>query len=139
VKDLFSPNRFESYGLKEGAACLTAGMPNFPSIYVLRQAIEFLLQVGVDRLNQELKPVVERLRLGLSEKGVELLTPAGAEFASGIVAFAHPDANEIGAKLEREGVIVWAGDGRVRASLHLYNDMSDVERYLKALAPILAG
>ena len=139
VKDLFSPNRFESYGLKEGAACLTAGMPNFPSIYVLRQAVEFLLQVGVDRLNQELKPVVERLRLGLSEQGVELLTPAGAEFASGIVAFAHPEANEIGAKLEREGVIVWAGDGRVRASLHLYNDMSDVDRYLKALAPILAG
>jgi len=138
VKDLFSPHRFANYDLKDGAACLTAGMPNFPSIYGLRQALEFLLQVGVDRLDQELKPVVERLRQGLCELGVELLTPAGAEFASGIVAFAHPQAKEIGATLEREGVIVWAGDGRVRASVHLYNDMSDVNRYLKALAPILA-
>ncbi len=139
VKGLFSPNRFESYDLKDGAACLAAGMPNFPSIYGLRQALEFLLQVGVNRVDQELKPVVERLRQGLGELGVELLTPTGAEFASGIVAFAHPQAKEIGATLEREGVIVWAGDGRVRASVHLYNDMSDVNRYLKALAPILAG
>ena len=139
VKDLFSPHRFANYDLKDGAACLTAGMPNFPSIYGLRQALEFLLQVGVDRLDQELKPVVECLRQGLCELGLELLTPAGAEFASGIVAFAHPQAKEIGATLEREGVIVWAGDGRVRASVHLYNDMTDVDRYLKALAPILAG
>jgi selenocysteine lyase/cysteine desulfurase len=139
VKDIFSPTRFETYDLKDGAACLTAGMPNFPSIYGLRQALEFLLQAGVDRLDQELKPVVERLRQGLCELGVELLTPAGAEFASGIVAFAHPQAKEIGATLEREGVVVWAGDGRVRASVHLYNDMSDVNRYLKALALILAG
>jgi selenocysteine lyase/cysteine desulfurase len=139
VKDLFSPNRFASYDLKDGAACLAVGMPNFPSIYGLRQALEFLVQVGVDRVDQELKPVVERLRQGLGELGVELLTPAGAEFASGIVAFAHPHAKEIGAALEREGVVVWAGDGRVRASVHLYNDMSDVDRYLKALAPILAG
>jgi selenocysteine lyase/cysteine desulfurase len=139
VKDLFSAQRSARYDLKDGAACLTAGMPNFPSIYGLRPALEFLLQVGVDRLDQELKPVVERLRQGLCELGVESLTPAGAEFASGIVAFAHPQAKEIGATLEREGVIVWAGDGRVRASVHLYNDMTDVDRYLKALAPILAG
>jgi selenocysteine lyase/cysteine desulfurase len=139
VQDLFSPHRFESYDLKNGAACVSAGMPNFPSIYGLRQALEFLLQVGVDRIDQELKPVVARLRQGLGELGVELLTPAGGEVASGIVAFAHPQANEVGAALEREGVIVWAGDGRVRASVHLYNDMSDVDRYLKVLGPILAG
>jgi len=139
VKDLFSPHRFESYELKNGAACVAAGMPNFPSIYGLRQALQFLLQVGVERIDQELRPVVARLRQGLCELGVELLTPAGAEVASGIVAFAHPRAVEIGAALEREGVIVWAGDGRVRASLHVYNDMSDVDRYLKILAPILAG
>jgi cysteine desulfurase / selenocysteine lyase len=91
----------------------------------------------VGRIDQELKPVVERLRQGLCEMGVELLTPADPEFASGIVAFAHPHAKEIGATLERDGVMVWTGDGRVRASVHLYNDVEDVNRYLKVLAPIL--
>jgi len=137
VKDLFSRNRFTGYELKDGAACLGAGMPNFPSIYVLRRAIEFLLQVGVERIQRELKPVVERLREGLAELGLELLTPSGAGLASGIVAFVHPRAAEIGAQLEQNGVIVWAGDGRVRASVHLYNDMSDVARYLNVLAAML--
>lgn len=137
VKTLFSPERFTSYELKEGAASLSVGMPNFPSIYALRPGIEFLLQVGVERIERELKPVVARLRLGLCELGVRLLTPGDAEYASGIVAFEHAKAADIGAALEREGVIVWAGDGRVRASVHLYNDMADVDRYLETLKSIL--
>lgn len=138
VKDLFSRDRFKSYDLKEGAACLSAGMPNFPSIYALRPGIEFLLQVGINQIYQGLSSVVQRLRKGLCDLGVNLLTPEGAEFSSGIVSFAHPRAEEIGAALKRQGIIVWAGDGRVRASVHLYNDMSDVDRYLDALRPILA-
>lgn len=137
VKDLFSENRFASYQLKEGAASLSLGMPNFPSIYALRRGIEFLVQVGVDRIYRELGPIVERLREGLCKLGLNLLTPAGAESASGIVSFTHPKAEELGAALEKEKVIVWAGDGRVRASIHLYNDMSDVDHYLGMLSSIL--
>ena len=96
VNDLFSSRRFETYELKNGAACAVAGMPNFSSIYALRQALQFVLQVGVERVDRELKPVVARLRQGLHELGVELLTPDGSEVASGIVAFAHPQAEEIG-------------------------------------------
>ena len=40
---------------------------------------------------------------------------------------------------EQEGVIVWQVTGRVRASVHLYNDMADIDRYLKILEPVLAG
>ncbi|HLI35604.1 MAG TPA: aminotransferase class V-fold PLP-dependent enzyme [Terriglobia bacterium] len=137
VEDLFSESRFESYQLKNGATCLPVGMPNFPSISALRPGIEFLLQAGVNRIDQELTPLVEQLRKGLCDLGVDLLTPEGAEFSSGIVSFAHPRAEEIGAALERQDIIVWAGDGRVRASVHLYNEMSDVDRYLEALKPIL--
>jgi len=137
VKDLFSRKRFESYKLKDGAACLPIGMPNFPSMYALRPGIEFLLEVGVNRIHKELRPTVELLREGLFNLGVDLLTPEGAEFSSGIVSFAHPRAEELGAALERDGIIVWAGDGRVRASVHLYNEMSDVDRYLEALKSIL--
>jgi selenocysteine lyase/cysteine desulfurase len=65
--------------------------------------------------------------------GFELLTPSGAGCASGIVAFAHPHAEAIGAALEQAGVIVWAGDGRLRASVHVYNDEEDIESLLAAL------
>ncbi len=137
VDDAFGDNRFERYVLKDGAACIAVGMPNFPSLYALRQSLRFLLDCGVDNIFRELREPVQQLRCGLAELQLDLLTPLDAELASGIVSFAHPRAEKIGAALEEAGVIVWAGDGRVRASLHLYNDMGDVERYLHALKSLL--
>jgi len=91
----------------------------------------------VQHVDGELKPVVARLRQGLVDRGLAVLTPAAPEFASGIVAFQHAKARQIGTLLEEHGVIVWADDGRVRSSVHLYNDTTDVERYLGILERVL--
>ncbi|TAM82054.1 MAG: aminotransferase class V-fold PLP-dependent enzyme [Acidobacteria bacterium] len=139
VKNIFSEKRFESYELKDGAARLPVGMPNFPSIFALKQSLEFLLRIGVENIHHELQPLVASLRAGLARLGLDLLTPAGPESASGIVAFAHPQAEEIGTALQKERVTVWAGDGRVRASIHLYNDSADIGRYLSTLEGILSS
>lgn len=137
VPDCFTPDRFERYHLKPGAARLSAGMPNFGSIYGLREGIKFILEAGVDNIYRGLAPLVAEARASLARMRLPLLTPEGPERASGIVAFEHPRASEVGAALEREGVIVWAGDGRVRCSLHLYNDASDVSRYIDRLQVVL--
>jgi selenocysteine lyase/cysteine desulfurase len=138
VKDAFSAVRSETYDLKDGAGCLSPGMPNFPSIYGLRQSLRFLLQVGVAGIHRELKPLVEQLRQGLAALGLDMLTPSEAEYASGIVSFSHPKAEQIGASLEDKGIVVWSGDGRVRASVHLYNDLSDIQEYLQLLESEIA-
>jgi selenocysteine lyase/cysteine desulfurase len=137
VENIFTPDRFERYELKKGAACLAPGMPSFLPMYMLQRSIAFIQEAGVQRLYEELKPVVAQLRQGLAGLGLELLTPAAPEFASGIVAFAHQKAQPIGALLEQKGVIVWADDGRVRSSVHLYNDETDVDRYLRTLEGVL--
>ena len=134
ITDIFTPDRFEQYALKPGAGWMMPGMPAFPSIYVLRRSIEFLLEVGVDRIDAELRPLVTALRQGIEELGFDLLTPPDPAYASGIVSFSHQDCERIAASLQQRHVIVWAGDGRVRASVHLYNDWSDVERCLRELA-----
>jgi cysteine desulfurase/selenocysteine lyase len=134
VREIFTPHRFERFEYKSGAARLVAGMPNFPAIYALRRSVELLLSIGVERLCHELSPLVAALRRRLADLRVQMLTPASEEYASGIVSFAHPDAERIGAALEQEGVIVWAGDGRVRLSVHLYNDAADVDRAVRALS-----
>ncbi len=139
VPNIFTPDRFERYELKPGAQCLAAGMPNFLSLYGLREALRFLLEIGVQRIWEDLLPLVRRLRDGLAEMGLDLLTPAGIEYSSGIVSFAHPQAEAVGAALERSDVIVWAGDSRVRASIHLYNDAEDIDRYLEVLAALPCG
>jgi len=99
----------------------------------LKDSLGFLLDLGVEQINKALDPLVSRLRKGIAALGLPLLTPASPEYASGIVSFSHPDAESLGRALHKDGVVVWAGDGRVRASVHLYNDESDIERFLACL------
>ncbi|MCB9383534.1 MAG: aminotransferase class V-fold PLP-dependent enzyme [Bryobacterales bacterium] len=136
VRDVFRPDRFEAYSPKTGAASLVAGMPNFPGIYALQAGLSHIRSVGVERIDRGLAPLMARLRGGLEERGFDLITPPGAPCGSGIVSFAHAAPEQLGAELAKRGVIVWAGDGRVRSSVHLYNDASDIEGYLEALDQI---
>lgn len=130
---IFHESRFETFDWKPGAAGLQSGMPNFPSIFALKAGLDCLLDVGVERIHSVLAPVVAGLRSGLNGLGLQLLTPAGAEFASGIVSFAHGRPEALGEALREKGVVVWAGDGRVRAAIHLYNEEPDVARMLDSL------
>ncbi|HUQ90898.1 MAG TPA: aminotransferase class V-fold PLP-dependent enzyme [Bryobacteraceae bacterium] len=136
---LFHSARFEASTSKSTAARLQAGMPNFPAIFALRAGLECLLKVGVERIDQELRPLIAALRSGLEEQGLALLTPAAATHASGIVSFSCGEGEALAASLAEKGVIVWGGDGRVRISLHLYNDGEDVQRCLAAVRACTAG
>ncbi len=136
VADLFAEDRFASYEKKPGAGWMMCGMPNFPAMYALCGSVEFLLQQNVARLDRTLRPLVNGLRQGIARMGFELLTPPGEEYASGIVSFSHPACEQFRAALAQQGIIVWAGDGRVRASAHLYNDAEDMNRFLSVLESI---
>jgi cysteine desulfurase / selenocysteine lyase len=136
VQDLFRDDRFESYEEKAGAGCLAVGMPNFPGIYALQAGLRHVISAGPGEIERRLRPLVAALRSGLEERGFDLLTPPDQELASGIVSFAHAQAERVGAQLAKHGVMVWAGDGRVRSSVHLYNDTSDIDACLHALDQI---
>jgi cysteine desulfurase / selenocysteine lyase len=137
VQDPFAPDRFERYHLKPGAACISAGMPNFESLYGLCEALRFLQTLDLSCEQKRVNRLCTDLRHALNARRLHLLTPAAPELISGIVSFEHPQAEAIGKALERENIIVWAGDGRVRASLHFYNDERDVSRYLGCLDQFL--
>jgi cysteine desulfurase/selenocysteine lyase len=133
ITDAFAPDRFERLALREGAARFAGGMPNFPSIYVLREGLRFLRRLGVKQIDMQLKPLVKQLREGIASLGYQLLTPADEVYASGIVSFSHDAPEELGSALREKGVIVWAGDGRLRASVHVYNDEADVNSLVTSL------
>ncbi len=139
VPNIFTPDRFERFEYKLGAARLCSGMPNFPSIFALNASLRYLLDIGVDRLDEALRPIVGRMRDGLADLGLELLTPADPAFQAGIVAFAHPDATGIGPALAEHNIVVWANDGRVRAAIHLYNEPAEVDRYLTTLERVIGS
>jgi cysteine desulfurase / selenocysteine lyase len=133
ITDSFAPDRFERFALRDGAARFTNGMPNFPAIYVMRESLAFLMQLGIGQIDLALKPAVKQLREGITSLGFRLLTPPDGIYASGIVSFACDAPEDFGRALQEKGVIVWAGDGRLRASVHIYNDEDDVKAFLAAL------
>jgi selenocysteine lyase/cysteine desulfurase len=137
VPNIFTPDRFERFEFKEGAARFAAGMPNFSSIYALGASLKYLTEIGVAHLDAALRPIVQRKRDGLVKLGLELLTPEDPAYHSGIIAFLHPEAKQIGEALAEQDIIVWANDGRVRSAVHLYNDESEVDLYLEAVAKII--
>lgn len=138
VENVFAPDRFEHYSLKPGASCISAGMPNFGSLYGMCEALRFILTVNHSEEQARVNSLSTELRQHLHQRGLCMLTPDDPALTSGIVSFEHPQATFIGEALQRAGIIVWTGDGRVRASLHFYNDATDVELYLSALDGALA-
>lgn len=133
ITDVFGEDRFQQFSLHRGAARFTTGMPNFPSIYVMRESLRFLNSIGVDQIDGQLKPLMRMLRKELAAMNLPLLTPVATTYASGIVSFAHDAPEELSRALREKGIIVWGGDGRVRVSVHLYNNMSDIEALLVGL------
>lgn len=138
VRDSQSPHRFSEYALKPGAACLAAGMPNFPTLYAVNASLRYLRSLDLDEEQTQANALARDLRARLAALGLPMLTPAAEAFTSGIVSFSHLDGERVMTQLEERGIVVWGGDGRVRASLHYYNNAADVDDLVSALQEVLA-
>ena len=137
VEDASSASRFTEYKLKPGAACLVAGMPNFGSLYAVNASLRYLRTIDLRAEQLRTNALARDLRARLAGLGLPLLTPPDEAFTSGIVSFEHADGEDVMARLEERGIVVWGGDGRVRASVHYYNDATDVDHYAAALTEVL--
>lgn len=105
--------------------------PAFGAVYQMRAALDYVLGVGVDRIEAHVVPLVSQLNLELRALGFDVLTPTGN--ASPIVAFRHGVAPETArATFEDAGVKVSLREGgtQVRAGVALFNNRQDVERLL---------
>ena len=132
-----APSDRAAYTLKADAGRLELGNPAFPSVYAAHGGAGYLLAAGVERVEAHVLALGERLRAGLIELGLPVLTPEAAVRRAGNYCFATDHGPALHAALFRRGVLVWEGDGRVRVSVHGYNDADDVERCLTALREAL--
>jgi cysteine desulfurase / selenocysteine lyase len=137
IEDAFGPNRFEKAVSKPGAASFTVGMPNYPAVYAIRAGLEYIKGVGVKAIDDAARPLVLDCLTELKKLPVELLTPDEPEHIAGILAFKHPKAEEIHAKLLAVNVHVMSHAGRLRVAIHGYNTAEDVEKFLKELKKAL--
>jgi len=124
--------RRTSFEPRDDAMRMTLGNPSLSGAYVVDNGLRYLLDVGIERIEGHVIDLTGRLREGLVELGLDVLTPAEPERRAGNVCIARADGPAFLRGLAESGVLVWEADGRVRYSAHLYNDGEDVERALDA-------
>ncbi|MGI9261288.1 MAG: aminotransferase class V-fold PLP-dependent enzyme [Woeseiaceae bacterium] len=105
--------------------------PAFGSIYQMRAALDYVLDIGVDKIEGHVIPLANALNSELRTQGFEVLTPDGN--ASQIVAFRHGVERSVAAaRFEDAGVKVSFREGgtQIRAGVALFNNRDDIDRLL---------
>ena len=138
LQDAFGSERFSSAVSQPGAASYAVGMPNFPAVYAVRAALNFIEETGVEAIEKAARPLVDQCLDGLRRMPIQLLTnPSGRR--AGILAFSHPRSSQIHEQLRARNIHVMASAGRLRVAVHGYNSAVDVETFLRELSRILAA
>src|SRR2546421_4448761 len=129
---------FFSYDLtlKADARRYEESSPNYPGILGMGAAVNLLLRAGLDRVEEEVLRLADRLRNELPALGYELLLKPGRPAErSGIVSFRHPRIvpAELHGRLRDACIIISLRADFLRASPHYYNSDADIDRLLEAL------
>jgi cysteine desulfurase/selenocysteine lyase len=121
--------------LRADAGKYECGTLNTVGCFGLRAAIEFLLEVGIDRISPAVVTIADRIAAGVQAKGYELADVRTPETSAGIVSFRKTgaDAREIVRKLQSNGVLAAPRGGWVRTSPHFYISPEEIDRMLELL------
>jgi selenocysteine lyase/cysteine desulfurase len=130
--------RRTEYRLREDGSRFEAGNPPFLPVYVLDSALRALDALDPRAVEAHVLALGGTLRAGLVKLGLAVLTPEAPEERAGNIVFATDRWADVERALREAGVLVWAGDGRVRLSVHAYNDEADVARALAVLGDLAA-
>jgi selenocysteine lyase/cysteine desulfurase len=114
----------------ESAQKFEGGMLPFPSLYGMGAAIDLLLQIGPDLIEQRVLELADKTRCMLAELGAEVNSDT-----SQIITAKVPerDSTEVARALKTNQIFLSARHGRLRISPHFYNDETDIENLRLAL------
>jgi cysteine desulfurase / selenocysteine lyase len=108
--------------------------------FMLGPSIDYLLDVGIHRIEDHVQMLGTHLIEGLLQLGAQILTPLDARQRGGIITarFAGHDGAALTATLDRQDVVVLPRLGGIRFSPHLFNSVEDIDRAVAAVAVALA-
>jgi cysteine desulfurase/selenocysteine lyase len=136
VANLFPLDPREQYELWPDARRFEEGMPNYPAMFVLENAMRYLLELRIDRISNYVGSLVDRIYNGLEELGVTPLTTRSRSERAGIVSFESPNAAHLLAGLAESGIVAWGRDGRLRMAPYIYNTEADIDLLLDGLSKL---
>lgn len=137
LENMFTDRRFDEINWNPDGTRFQMGAPALADIAGLGAGIDTILELGIDRVEAHSSALVGAAIRGLSDLDVEIITPSDPARRAGNIAFLHPGGERFARALADQGVLVWGGDGRVRASFHILNSLADVDRLVAGVDAVL--
>ena len=105
----------------------------------LARSIEYLVNIGVERIFSYNKHLADMLIDGLEEINVEIVSPRNEKERTSIVAARIPgkDPAEVTMKLKEAEIFISCRKDFIRFSPHLYNKADDIQQTLDRMKEIL--
>lgn len=138
LSNIFTEDRFEELNWNFGGARFQMGAPAFAGIAGLGAGLDTILELGIANIEAHSLALVGMAMAGLRNLGLDVITPSDPARHAGSVAFLHSQGELFARMLADHGVLVWGGDGRVRASFHVMNSKKDVSRLISGVEQVLA-
>ncbi len=133
-----NPMNFCDYKLdfRDDARRFDGGSYNVPGIWGLGASIEWMLELGVDKIWERVRTLTDRLVAGVQAKGYRVVSSRQPSEASGIVAFVsatHDHARIVSHLRQEYRTVIAAREGRLRASPHFYNTEEEIDHLIEHL------
>lgn len=128
-----------SFNLRDSAARYESGSANMVGMAALSASVKIFQRVrelhGPHAIGNRVIELSTRLHEKLDDVGITSRLPAQQNHRSGIVTFEVPGCEpaEIRRQCLAENVVVSCRGGGIRASIHAYNDDSDLDRLISVV------
>ncbi|MFN3324417.1 MAG: aminotransferase class V-fold PLP-dependent enzyme [Bryobacteraceae bacterium] len=121
--------------LRPDAGRYECGTLNTVGIFGLRAAMEFLLEIGVERIAPRVTWLADRIAERARRKGYRILGERRPESSAGIVSIRKEgvDSRAVVHRLKERGIVAAPRQGWIRISPHFYISSDDIETLIESL------
>lgn len=121
--------------LRRDAGRYEPGTLNTIGCFGLRASIEFLNEIGTERLAHAVQSLADRVATGAQDRGYEIMIERSPQSGAGIVAIRHSNVDHRMAvkHLKERGFSVAPRQGWIRVSPHFYISPEEIDAFVAAL------
>jgi len=99
---------------------------------VLAESLPYIRSLGVENIHAHRQPLLKKLREEMPRLGFQPLTPP--ESTSAIISFVVRSPDEVRKRLAKAQVNARVSERYIRISPSIFNDLTDIDRLLEAIA-----
>jgi selenocysteine lyase/cysteine desulfurase len=122
----------------EGAKRFNTGTPPVIAAFAARGGMDFLLEVGIDRIEQRILELSRYTINGASKRGLEIASPLDSKLKGASTAIRVGDAHKVEVYLAENQVIGSARADVIRLAPHFFTEEQEIDRALDLVVESLA-